>query len=100
MGWQPEELKVQPPITCLLLLTQPAFQLFGGMGSAIIEDEGHRLHLTAQGLGNDLLMHKGLEIDKAFARPAGSVDLAIGDRESRKQMAGATTLIARFVQHR
>jgi len=59
-----------------------------------------QLHLAPQGFGNDLLLYKGLEIDKAFARPAGAVDLAIGDGESGKQMADPTTMIASFVQHR
>jgi hypothetical protein len=100
IGRQPKDLKAQPSVTRLFLLTEPSFELFGGVGGAIIKDEGHGVDLPTQGFGNDVLVHKGLEIDKAFARSAGAIDLAIGDRESGKQMAGAATLIARFVQHR
>src|SRR5450755_2539095 len=57
------------------------------------------MDLTTQRFGNDLLLHKGLEIDKAFALPTGSIDLAIGDGESGKQMSSSATMIARFVQH-
>jgi len=100
VGWQPEELKVQLPVTRLFLLPQPVFQLFGRMGGAIIQDHDHGLHLPTQRFGNDLLLHKSLEIDKAFALATGAVDLPIGDGEPGKQMAGAAPLIARFVQHR
>lgn len=65
------------------------------MRGSIIENEDHGMHLTTQRFGNDLLLHEGLEIDKAFALPTRSVDLAIGDRESGKQMPGSTTMIAR-----
>jgi hypothetical protein len=65
---------------------------------SIIENEDHGMYLTTQRFGNDLLLHEGLEIDKAFALPTRSVDLAIGDREGSLQMAGSTTMIACFVQ--
>ena len=51
-------------------------------------------------LGKDLLLHKGLEIDKALAAAAGAIDLAIRDGKPGKPMACATTMIASFVQHR
>lgn len=68
------------------------------MGGSIIENEHHGMHLTTQRFGNDLLLHEGLEIDKAFTLPTCSVDLAIGDREPGKQMPGSTTIIACFMQ--
>ncbi len=70
------------------------------MGGAIVQDEGHCLHLTAKGLGNDDLLEKGLSIDKALALSASAVDLPIGDGESGKQVAGAAPMIACLVQHR
>jgi len=70
------------------------------MRGSVIEDEGNCLHLATQGLGNDVVLHKGLEIDKAFALPAGSVDLPISNGKSSKQMACAATVIPRFMQHR
>ncbi len=100
IGRQAEHLEVELSVTGHFLLTQPAFELFRGMGGAIVQNQGHDLDLPTQRLGNDLLLHKGLEIDKAFALPTGAVDLAIGDRESGKQMTCAATLIARLVQHR
>jgi hypothetical protein len=45
-------------------------------------------------------LHKGLEIDKAFALTTGAVDLAVGHREPGKQMTSSTSVIARFVQQR
>ena|SRR2546425_9741594 len=70
------------------------------MGGAIVQDEGHRVHLAPERFGNDDLLEKGLEIHKAFARAAQAVDLAIGHREASKQLARATPLVARFVQQR
>src|SRR5258708_7519168 len=92
IGRQPEHLEAQPSFTHLLLLTEPAFKLFGGVRGSIIKDEGHRLHLTTQRFGNDLLLHKGLKIDKAFALPTGSIDLAISDREPGPKMTRTATL--------
>ena len=100
VGRQPEHLKVQSPFTRLFLLTEPPLELFGRMGSAIVQDEGHRVDLASKGFGNDHLLEKGLEIDEALAAAAGAVDLSIGDRESGKEMACATTMVARFVQQR
>jgi len=100
IGRQPEHLKVQSPFTRLFLLTEPPLELFGRMGSAIVQDEGHRVDLASKGFGNDHLLEKGLEIDEALAAAAGAVDLSIGDRESGKEMACATTMVARFVQQR
>src|SRR5260370_19392526 len=97
---KPEDLKARPSVTRLFLLTEPSLQLFGRVGGAIIKDEGHGLYLPTQGFGNDVLLHKDLEIDKAFALSAGAIDQAIGDRDSGQQMAGAPTPIARLVQHR
>src|SRR6266568_7463949 len=93
-------LEVQSSFTCLFLLMEPLFKLFGSVCGSVIEDEGDSLHLTTQGFGNDVLLHKGLEIDKAFTLTAGSVDLAISDGKSGKQMACAATMVTRFVQHR
>lgn len=100
VGRQPVHLKVQPPFTRLLLLTEPPLELFGRMGDAIVRDEDHRVDLSSQGLGNDFLVYKGLEIDEALALTAGPVDLAIRHRKSGKQMACTTTMIASFVERR
>src|SRR5437868_15004241 len=70
------------------------------MSGSIVQNQGHRLHPPTQRFRNDFLLHKGLEIDKALPLTAGPVDLAIGDGEAGKQMAGTTTLIARLMQHR
>src|SRR5579864_7521434 len=78
---------------------QPACELFRSVRSSIVQNQGHRLYPSTQGFGNYLLLHKGLEIDKALALAAGSVDLAISHREPGKQMACATPMIAGFVQH-
>jgi hypothetical protein len=69
------------------------------MGGSMIEDEGHRVDLPAQRFGNDLLMHKRLEIDKAFARAARPVDLAISHGKGGKQMACSTPMVPRFAEH-
>src|SRR6266436_6723784 len=100
IGRQPEHLKVQLLVTGTFLLTEPAFQLFGGVRGAVVQDEEHRLHLAAKGFGNDHLLHKGLEIDEALAAAASAVDPSISNRQASKQMACATTMIARFVQQR
>jgi hypothetical protein len=65
------------------------------MSGSIIENEGDRLHLSAQRFRNDLLLHKSLEIGKAFALSARSVDFAKSPREACKQVASATTMITR-----
>src|SRR5947209_11823467 len=70
------------------------------MSGAIVQDEGHGLHLAAKGFGNDDLLEKGLEIDKALTRSASAVYLSISDGESGKQMASAAPMIAGFVPHR
>ena len=100
VGRQPEDLKVEVPVTNCFLLAQPAFELFGRVGRAVVQKKEDRLDLAPQGFGNDLLLDKGLEIDKAFALPTQAVDLAIGDGEASKQLACAAPLIARFVQYR
>jgi hypothetical protein len=76
------------------------FKLFGSVSCSIIKDKDHRVHLTTQGFGNDLLCDKGLEIGKAFSASAGSIDFAIGNGESGKQMTCATTMVTRFMQGR
>ena len=53
---------MEPTFTCLFLLTQPAFELFGSMSGPIIQDEGHGLDLSVQCFRNDLLGKKVLEI--------------------------------------
>ena len=90
---------MQSPVTGNFLLAEPACELLGGVRRSIIEDEGHRVDAPSQCFGNDLLLHEGLEIDKAFALAAGAVDLAISHGEPGKQVPCATTLIACFVQH-
>src|SRR5258706_13900253 len=99
IGRQPVYLKVQAPFTGALLLQEPAFELFRRMGGAIVQNQGHRVHLPPKGFGNDLLLQEGLEIDKAFALSTGSIDLALSHGEPSKQMTGAATMVARFVQH-
>src|SRR5436305_9267692 len=89
---------MEPTFTCLFLLTQPAFELFGSMSGPIIQDEGHGLDLSVQCFRNDLLGKKVLEIDKAFALSAGAVDQPIGNRESSERMACSASVIASFVQ--
>lgn len=91
---------MQSPITGSFLLTEPAFELLGGMRRSIIEDEGHPVDTPSQCFGNDLLLHEGLEIDKAFALATGAIHLAVGHREPGKQMSCAATLITCFTQHR
>src|SRR6266550_5226539 len=100
VGRQPEHLKVQPLFMRLFLLAEPAFELFGRMRGAIVQDEGHRMDLSSHRFGNDFLLYKGLEINKALALTAGSVDSPISDRESGKQMASTTAMIARLLEHR
>src|SRR2546429_158288 len=92
-------LEMEPPVVELFQLPEPAFELFGGMSGSIIENEGDRLHLSAQRFRNDLLLHKSLEIGKAFPLSAGSVDFAVSNREASKQVSNATTMITRFREH-
>src|SRR6266702_3761805 len=54
---------------------------------------------AVQSFGNDFLLHKGLEIDKALAAAAGAINLAISDGESGKQMARPAPLVSCLVQH-
>ncbi len=91
---------MEPLFTGLFLRTQPAFQLFGCMRGAMVQDEGHRVYLAAKGFGNDDLLQKSLEIDQALALSASAVELSIGDGESGKQVAGAAPMRACLVQHR
>ena len=100
IGRQPLHLEVQSPVTRAFLLLEPAFELLRRVGGAIVQDEGHRVDPPPKGFGNDHLLEKGLEIDKALALAAGSVDLAIGDGQSSKQMACTTTMITCFMEQR
>src|SRR5260370_8461610 len=100
IGRQPEHLEAQPSFTHLLLLTEPAFKLFGGVRGSIIKDEGHRLHLTTQRFGNDLLLHKGLKVDKAFAHPTGSIALAITETNPAIPMTATANLRPSYAQPR
>ena len=93
-------LEVKPSVTRVLLLLEPAFQLFGSVSGSIIKDKDHGVHVTTQCFRDDLLSHKGLEVTKAFARPPCPVYFPIGDRESSKQMSCAATMVTRFMQHR
>jgi len=52
VGRQPVHLKVHPPFTRLFLLTEPPLELFGRMGGAIVQDEGHRVDLASKGQGS------------------------------------------------
>jgi hypothetical protein len=51
------------------------------MSGSIIPNQGHRLHPVPQCFGKDLLLHRGLEIDKTFVLTACPVDLlsSLGD---------------------
>src|SRR5712691_226520 len=100
IGRQPMQLEVQSPVTGAFLLLEPAFELLRRVGGAIVQDEGHRVDPPPKGFGNDHLLEKGLEIDKALALAAGSVDLAISHGQSGKQMACTTTMIPCFMEHR
>jgi hypothetical protein len=100
VGWQPEHLEVEVPVTGLFLLMEPAFELFGGVRGSIIEDEGHRVHVTTYRFRKDLLLHEGLEIGKAFALPTGPINLPLSDREPGKQMAGPAPMGASFGEQR
>ena len=91
---------MQLSFTGCFLLTEPTFELFRSVRGAIIQDQDHGVDLPPKGFGNDLLLHEGLEIDKAFALTADAIDLAIRDGEPGKQMACAATMVARFVQTR
>ena len=99
IGRQPEHLKMHSLVTGNCLFTQPALQLFGSVGRAIVQDERHGVDLATKRFRNDHLLHEGLEIDKTLPTAADPVDLCIGDGESGKQVAGAATMIACFVQH-
>src|SRR5260370_3094795 len=99
VGRQPVHLKVQAPFTRLLLLTEPPRELFGRMGSAIVQDEGHRVDLASKGFGNDHLLEKGLEIDEALAAAAGAVDLSLRAPGSCKNKARAPNPAPSFVPH-
>ena len=79
IGRQPEHLKMQSLVTGSCLFTQPAFQLLGSMGRAIVQDEGHGVDLAPKRFRNDHLLHEGLEIDKTLPTAADPVDLSIGD---------------------
>src|SRR5450755_1918357 len=70
------------------------------MSGSIIQDEGHGVHLPTKGFGNDDVLNKCLEIDKALTLTTGSVDLAISNGKASKQMPCATAVISCFVQHR
>ena len=82
VGRQPEDLKVQLSFTGCFLLTEPTFELFRSVRGAIIQDQDRGGDLPPQGFGNDLLLHEGLEIDKAFALTADAIDLP-GSRQWR-----------------
>ena len=82
------------------MLAKPAFELFRCVRGSIIQDEDHCVDAPSQRFGNDFLLNKGLEIDKTLAAAAGSVDLAIRDGKPGKQMPCATTMVARFMEHR
>src|SRR5437763_9853412 len=94
------DLEVQAKIANAFLFTKPAFQLFGCVGGAIVQNEDHGLDSASERFRKDDLLDKGLEIDKTLALAAGSVDLAIGNGEPSKQVARAATMVTGFVQHR
>jgi len=68
------------------------------MRSSIIQNEDHRLDLTTQSFGKDLLGDRGLEVGEAFADSAGSIDLAISNRKADKQIACATTMAVTYAR--
>src|SRR5229473_8708607 len=88
---QPMDLEMESEIADAFLLAEPAFQLFGRVGGAIVQNEDDRVNLASQCFRNDDLLHKSLEIDKTLALSTNSVDLTIGDGESSKQVACAAT---------
>jgi hypothetical protein len=100
IGRQPEDLKVQSLVTGQFLLTQSALELFRRVGGPVVQDQGHRVDAPSQSFGNNVLLHKGLKIDKAFALAASAVDFSISDGEPGKEMACAPTMVASFVQQR
>src|SRR5436853_433965 len=68
------------------------------MGGPIVCDHFHRVHISLEGLWNDLLLNKTLEIYKAFAIPIDSIDLSVSHRQGSKQMQGSLTRVSRFLQ--
>lgn len=92
--------EVQAEVTDACLRLEPALQLFGRVSGGIVHNEDHVLDAPSERFRNDHLLDKGLEIDKTFALSAHSVDLAISNGASGKQVACATTIVARFVPHR
>ncbi len=95
---QPADLEMDPVLMGGLQLLQPACQLFGGMRGSIIQDEDHRGHLASQGFWENDLLDKGLEIDKALAGAASPIDVPIGHAQACKQVAGASSMVARCMQ--
>lgn len=100
IGRQPQHLKMQTKIAHATQLLEPAFELPGGMRRPIIENEDDRLNVTVQGFSKDDLLHNALEIDKALALAASTVDPAISDGKPGKQVPRATTMIACLVENR
>lgn len=94
------DLEVKAKVTDTSLSLEPVFQLFGRVSCPIVQNENHVLDAAPERFRKDRLLHKGLEIDETFAASAGSIHLAIGNREASKQVACAATMIARLVQYR
>jgi hypothetical protein len=95
---QPTDVKRELTLHHCWLFLQPAFQLLRSVGGSIVQDQADRPYTALKRLLDDDLLHKGLKIGKGFARTAAAIDLPIGDTQSRKQVPGATTLIAGFLK--
>lgn len=95
---KPQDLEMQAKIADAFQLLEPAFELLGSMSRAVIKDEKDRVNLSAQGLRKNGLLDKALEIDKAFARAAASVDHAIRDGKPGKQVSRPATMVTGFVK--
>lgn len=78
VGGQPIDLNGKGPALFHPLLFQPAFQLLGGVGRPVVEDEDQGAYLPTQGLRDQGPEQESLEIHEPFALPTQAVDLSIG----------------------
>jgi hypothetical protein len=92
---QPVDLEAQPPLLLDGLFAQPALQLFGRVGRAIIRYQRNRVDPTTLRRRYQDLVYKTLELDKAFAALRLSTDLTIGKTQRCDQVARATMGVAR-----
>jgi hypothetical protein len=68
------------------------------MRGSIVHNQDHRVDLSPQRFGNDLLEKKGLKIGEVLARATGTVDLSISHGEPGKQMPCPATRVSRLLQ--